>query len=228
MARSPSEASFSAHRPSRYVRDDVLREEIAPHLSRLAFAALVGVLEREEGFPKIDPLFKGRYLACRLRTSGRTRGAAKDRPPDGLVASRSGAALLARWHDRLALRRLRAPSAEPDSRYQAKHGRKLYRQFQGDPRDGGEACGARAGANRRERLVRQMARAGEARGRRAHQAGPCALHPTANGSARSPAKRRFQTPSGTWTRAPARSPKPSNPAPTSPQCSVARPTPARP
>jgi len=57
-----SEALSKAPHLSRYVRDDVLHEEIAPHLPRAAFAASLAVLEREEGFPKIDPLFQGRDL----------------------------------------------------------------------------------------------------------------------------------------------------------------------
>jgi hypothetical protein len=43
-----------------YQDDEALRAAIAPHLSRAAFARAIGQLERY-GFPKVDPLFKGRY-----------------------------------------------------------------------------------------------------------------------------------------------------------------------
>jgi hypothetical protein len=43
-----------------YQNDETLRAAIAPHLSRAAFARVIGELERH-GFPKADPLFKGRY-----------------------------------------------------------------------------------------------------------------------------------------------------------------------
>jgi hypothetical protein len=74
-----------AQRPSRYVRDDDLREEIAPHLSRPAFATARAVLEREEGFPKVDPLFKGRYLPGVLAYLERRAGLQKTivYAPDG-------------------------------------------------------------------------------------------------------------------------------------------------
>jgi hypothetical protein len=43
-----------------YQDDEALRAAIAPHLSRAAFVRAIGELERY-GFPKADPLFKGRY-----------------------------------------------------------------------------------------------------------------------------------------------------------------------
>jgi hypothetical protein len=43
-----------------YQNDEALRAAIAPHLSRAAFARVIGELERY-GFPKADPLFKARY-----------------------------------------------------------------------------------------------------------------------------------------------------------------------
>ena len=43
-----------------FVRDEALRDRVAPHLGRAAFIRLVGELEAD-GFPRVDPLFRGRY-----------------------------------------------------------------------------------------------------------------------------------------------------------------------
>jgi hypothetical protein len=43
-----------------YRDDETLRAVIAPHLSSAAFPRVIGELERC-GFPRADPLFKGRY-----------------------------------------------------------------------------------------------------------------------------------------------------------------------
>jgi hypothetical protein len=44
-----------------YPDEDALRAAIAPHLTRAAFARALTELEAY-GFPKVHPLFKGRYL----------------------------------------------------------------------------------------------------------------------------------------------------------------------
>lgn len=43
-----------------FVRDDDLRDRVAPHLGRAAFVRLVVELEAD-GFPRVDPQFRGRY-----------------------------------------------------------------------------------------------------------------------------------------------------------------------
>jgi hypothetical protein len=88
MSRTPPEAEalLTALHTSRYVPDDVLRKEIAPYLSRAKFAASLAVLEREEGFPKVEPLFDGRFLPAVVAYLERRAGLLKKttiQAPDG-------------------------------------------------------------------------------------------------------------------------------------------------
>ena len=98
-----------------FLDDEALRQELAPHLSRAAFARAVNALE-PYGFPKPDRLFKGRYWPAVRRWLDAQAGlAAGSGPlaPDGAET----------WGDEHALEHAGAGAPKPQGRGGALLGR---------------------------------------------------------------------------------------------------------
>jgi hypothetical protein len=62
-----------------YLRDDELHALVNPHIGRAAFIKRIGVLEAD-GFPKVDPLFGGRYWPAVVDFFDRRAGRGKIGP----------------------------------------------------------------------------------------------------------------------------------------------------